>query len=89
MIFNDHFIIGPDSARDFLFSLGMDKFDVEEFIQLACSEYEDDKRYWMAEAQAWQVDAEMEYERRNDLITALWLVVDDLLEGKKTKKKNC
>lgn len=87
MIFNDYFIVGQDSARDFLYSLGMDKFDVEEFTQLLCSEYEDDKRYWMAEAQEWQADAEREFEMRNSLITALWLIVDDLLEGKSTKRK--
>lgn len=87
MIFQNHYITGPSSAQDFLHSIGMDDFDVEEFISLLCSEYEDDKRYWMAEAESWKVEAEMEYEKRNDLITDLWNVVDDLIKGKGTKKQ--
>ena len=85
MWFKDNYIPDRTAAYEFLHSLGMDDFDIQDFTTLLLQDDEDSVD-WEQEAEEWKKDAIAQAEERNNLITELQDIVDDLLQGKSTKK---
>ena len=86
MIIKDCFIIDAATAKEFLSSsLGLDKWDVEEFCQMLLTG--SDAIDWKQEAKEWEKDSMHQFEKRNGLITELQDVADELLKGRKTKRQ--
>jgi len=80
---NDIYIYNPRSAVDFLYSLGMDDLDIDEFIELISAdkdEYTID--YWKQEAKEWEQDSAAQFEKRNNLIVEIQNLSDKLRSGK-------
>ena len=86
MWFKHHYIPDRSAAHDFLHSLGMDDFDIQDFSALLFQE-DEDLIDWKMEAKEWERDSVAQFEKRNGLITELYDIVDDLIAGKGTKKK--
>lgn len=80
MLFNSQLICDRDSAIDFLDSLGMDKFDIENFINfLGVS---DEAEYWENLADSYKNEAEVEFELRHDFLNEVQNLAEELSTGK-------
>lgn len=72
------------SCEEYLSSLGMNKWDIQDFIDLLQTiDFVD----WKQEAKEWELDSMQQFDKRNGLICDLQEVIDDLRAGKGTKAK--
>lgn len=78
MWINDTLIHDDVSARDFLSSLGLDQFDIEEFVSYLTSE----KIEWKEEAESWKIEAEAEYDTKHAFLNEVQNLADNLATGK-------
>ena len=82
---NDQIINDTISAKEFLSSLGLDKWDIEEFCQMLLTN--SDAIDWKKEAKEWELDSMQQFEKRNSLINEINELADKLESGKGGTKK--
>lgn len=80
VILNDQVILNIHDCRTFLASIGLDKFQIEDFID--CIMTSDDVIDWKAEAKEWELDSARNYELRQQLICEVQDLADKLATGK-------
>ena len=80
VILNDQVILNIHDCRAFLASIGLDKFQIEDFIN--CIITSDDRIDWQAEAKEWELDSARNYELRQQLIYEIQNLADKLATGK-------
>jgi len=77
------YIYSARTAIDFLYSLGMDDIDIDNFQKFLSEEDETNTvDYWKQEAKEWELDSAHQYELRNALICEIQDLADKLASGK-------
>ena len=84
---NDIPIFDSAAAREYLSSLGLNKFEIQEFSEILAGKHDENAIYWEQEAKEWELESSREFEKLNSLICEIQELADELESGKGGTKK--